>query len=136
MCGIAGVIHRGGTTGVGQEMTAMLQSLRHRGPDSTGFAMYGVSAPDYYVMRLKLAEQEDPPRRDLPGKSVDRVARRRRVRETRWNRHEGEDGGQNACDASHGSIQLPIHRGCGQKGVINKEKKGVFHPCQDLQILN
>jgi glutamate synthase domain-containing protein 1 len=59
MCGIAGLIHRDGATGVGQEMTAMLLSLRHRGPDSTGFAIYGVSAPDYYVMRLKLAEQED-----------------------------------------------------------------------------
>jgi len=59
MCGIAGVIHRGGATGVGQEMTAMLQSLRHRGPDSTGFAVYGVTAADEYVMRLKLAEAED-----------------------------------------------------------------------------
>jgi methylamine---glutamate N-methyltransferase subunit A len=59
MCGIAGLIHRTGATGVGKEMTAMLQSLKHRGPDSTGFAVYGVSSPDYYVMRLKLAEQED-----------------------------------------------------------------------------
>jgi len=40
-------------------MTAMLQSLRHRGPDSTGFAVYGATAPDEYVMRLKLAEHED-----------------------------------------------------------------------------
>jgi len=59
MCGIAGVIHRGGATDVGQEMTAMLQSLRHRGPDSTGFAVYGVTAPEEFVMRLKLAEAED-----------------------------------------------------------------------------
>lgn len=59
MCGIAGLIHRDGATGVGREMTAMLQSLRHRGPDSTGFAVYGLSAPDEYVMRLKLAEKED-----------------------------------------------------------------------------
>ena len=59
MCGIAGLIHRDGVTSVGQEMTAMLKSLRHRGPDSTGFAVYGASAPDEYVMRLKLAEQED-----------------------------------------------------------------------------
>ena len=57
MCGIAGLIHRAGVTGVGQEMTAMLLSLRHRGPDSTGFAVYGASTPDEYVMRLKLAEQ-------------------------------------------------------------------------------
>ncbi|MFO7478093.1 MAG: glutamine amidotransferase [Methyloceanibacter sp.] len=59
MCGIAGLIHRDGATNVGKEMTSMLLSLKHRGPDSTGFAVYGVSAPDYYVMRLKLAEQED-----------------------------------------------------------------------------
>jgi glutamate synthase domain-containing protein 1 len=59
MCGIAGLIHRDGASTVGKEMTAMLQSLRHRGPDSTGFAVYGVSTPDEYVMRLKLAEQED-----------------------------------------------------------------------------
>jgi glutamate synthase domain-containing protein 1 len=59
MCGIAGLIHRDGASAVGEEMTAMLQSLRHRGPDSTGFAIYGESAADEYVMRLKLAEQED-----------------------------------------------------------------------------
>jgi len=59
MCGIAGLIHRDGATSVGQEMTAMLRSLRHRGPDSTGFAVYGTSTPDEYVMRLKLAEHED-----------------------------------------------------------------------------
>ena len=59
MCGIAGLIHRDGVTNVGQEMTAMLKSLKHRGPDSTGFAVYGASSPNEYVMRLKLAEQED-----------------------------------------------------------------------------
>ena len=59
MCGIAGLIHRDGATSVGKEMTAMLLSLRHRGPDSTGFAVYGTSAPGEYVMRLKLAEAED-----------------------------------------------------------------------------
>ena len=41
MCGIAGLIHRDGATSVGKEMTAMLLSLQHRGPDSTGFAIYG-----------------------------------------------------------------------------------------------
>ena len=59
MCGIAGLIHRDGVTGVGREMTAMLKSLKHRGPDSTGFAVYGASTPNEYVMRLKLAEAED-----------------------------------------------------------------------------
>ncbi|HEX5931529.1 MAG TPA: glutamine amidotransferase [Methyloceanibacter sp.] len=59
MCGIAGLIHRDGVTSVGREMTAMLKSLKHRGPDSTGFAVYGASNPNEYVLRLKLAEQED-----------------------------------------------------------------------------
>jgi glutamate synthase domain-containing protein 1 len=59
MCGIAGLIHRDGVTSVGKEMTAMLKSLKHRGPDSTGFAIYGPSTANEYVMRLKLAEQED-----------------------------------------------------------------------------
>ena len=61
MCGIAGLIYRGKHGAIGQEMTAMLQSLRHRGPDSTGFALYGAADddPNTYVMRFKVAEQED-----------------------------------------------------------------------------
>ncbi len=59
MCGIAGLIHRGNSSDIGAEMTSMLQSLKHRGPDSTGFALYGNGASDQYVMRFKAAEQED-----------------------------------------------------------------------------
>jgi glutamate synthase domain-containing protein 1 len=59
MCGIAGLIHRGKTTNIGREMTAMLQSLKHRGPDSTGFALYGAPSNGHHVMRFKVAEQED-----------------------------------------------------------------------------
>ena len=40
MCGIAGLIHKGKKSNVGSEMTAMLQALKHRGPDSTGYAVY------------------------------------------------------------------------------------------------
>ena len=59
MCGIAGLIHRGKSANIGEELTAMLQSLRHRGPDSTGFALYGNPMPSKFVMRFKVAEQED-----------------------------------------------------------------------------
>lgn len=61
MCGIAGLIHRGKSGAIGKEMTAMLQSLKHRGPDSTGFALYGKpdKDPKTYVMRFNVAEQED-----------------------------------------------------------------------------
>ncbi|MEP0744908.1 MAG: glutamine amidotransferase, partial [Anderseniella sp.] len=59
MCGIAGLIHRKGTSNVGQEMTSMLQALKHRGPDSTGFAIYGEPEENTFVLRFKVAEQED-----------------------------------------------------------------------------
>ncbi len=59
MCGIAGLIHRGKTGDIGTEMTSMLQSLKHRGPDSTGFALYGKPHDSQLVMRFKVAEQED-----------------------------------------------------------------------------
>ena len=59
MCGIAGIIHRTKPGDIGKEMTSMLQSLKHRGPDSTGFAIYGPPTVDQHVMRFKVAEQED-----------------------------------------------------------------------------
>ena len=60
MCGIAGVIHKGKNANVGEELTAMLQSLKHRGPDSTGFALYHQKiTDDLFIMRFKVAEQED-----------------------------------------------------------------------------
>ena len=59
MCGIAGLIHRGSSGDIGAEMTTMLQALKHRGPDSTGFAIYGIPVESDHVMRFKVAEQED-----------------------------------------------------------------------------
>lgn len=42
MCGIAGVLYKDKKThNVGESLTAMLESLQHRGPDSAGFAIYG-----------------------------------------------------------------------------------------------
>ncbi len=60
MCGIAGLIWKGGQdSNIGSEMTDMLQSLKHRGPDSTGFALYGKPNEGDFVMRFKTAEQEE-----------------------------------------------------------------------------
>lgn len=59
MCGIAGLIWKGGKkSNVGSELTSMLQALKHRGPDSTGFALYGTATPDDFIMRFITAEQE------------------------------------------------------------------------------
>jgi methylamine---glutamate N-methyltransferase subunit A len=57
MCGIAGLIYRdgGGEHQVGRDMTAMLQAMKHRGPDSTGYALYR-PASEGYVMHVKLVE--------------------------------------------------------------------------------
>ena len=44
MCGIAGIISRNGEREIGSEMTRMLQSMKHRGPDSTGYALFGPRA--------------------------------------------------------------------------------------------
>lgn len=59
MCGIAGVIHCGKSGDIGREMTAMLRSMKHRGPDSTGFALYGEPKGGELVLRFKVAEQEE-----------------------------------------------------------------------------
>ena len=48
MCGIAGLIHKGKKSNVGGEMTAMLQALKHRGPDSTGM-LFMVSLKRVYM---------------------------------------------------------------------------------------
>ncbi len=59
MCGIAGIIHRNQTSDVGTEMTAMLQSMKHRGPDSTGYALFG-EPTGRILIRFKLADANDP----------------------------------------------------------------------------
>ena len=56
MCGIAGLIHKGKSTNVGKEMRNMLQSLKHRGPDSTGYALYGDNESKNYILRFKVGE--------------------------------------------------------------------------------
>ena len=57
MCGIAGLIHKGKTVNIGKELQDMLQALKHRGPDSTGFALYGQgNNQGDYIMRFKVGE--------------------------------------------------------------------------------
>jgi len=60
MCGIAGIIHKqaGKGANIGELMTSMLQALKHRGPDSTGYAMYGEDNGNQ-IMRFKVAEAAD-----------------------------------------------------------------------------
>jgi glutamate synthase domain-containing protein 1 len=84
MCGIAGIIYADGdgTREVGRDMTRMLQSMKHRGPDSTGYALFGPRSPSY-VMRYKLADANDP--RDFDFH--DRIRRNRFLVEQRLRRY-------------------------------------------------
>ena len=56
MCGIAGLIHRGKSSDVGKELQSMLQALKHRGPDSTGYALYADNDGQNFIMRFKVGE--------------------------------------------------------------------------------
>ena len=83
MCGIAGLIYRNGNGAhrVGRDMTLMLQSMKHRGPDSTGYALYrSPTAPSHdLVLRVKLA---DSARWDDID-AAENIRRRRREMEAR-----------------------------------------------------
>jgi glutamine phosphoribosylpyrophosphate amidotransferase len=56
MCGIAGrtLLEPGA---IGADLTAMMAAQRHRGSDSTGFALYGEPREDEYVVRALLADR-------------------------------------------------------------------------------
>jgi hypothetical protein len=58
MCGIAGIIYKDRSGDIGRDMTSMLQAMKHRGPDSTGYALYGEPS-DLLVMRFKLGDPNE-----------------------------------------------------------------------------
>jgi methylamine---glutamate N-methyltransferase subunit A len=78
MCGIAGIIYRDGARDIGRDMTRMLQSMKHRGPDSTGYALYGKPTGSV-VMRYTLADAND----DRDFDFSERLERNRREVEAR-----------------------------------------------------
>jgi glutamate synthase domain-containing protein 1 len=80
MCGIAGIIYRNGNGAqrIGRDITRMLQSMKHRGPDSTGVALYRTPTNDL-ILRVKLADASDLD--DITGAAD--VRRRRRETESR-----------------------------------------------------
>ena len=81
MCGIAGIIHRDGPADTGSEIARMLMSMKHRGPDSTGYALYGPPS-DQIVIRFKLADAND--KRDY--EFGERLQRHRAEVESRLNK--------------------------------------------------
>ena len=68
MCGICGIkLPEAGP--IGEHLVRMCQSMRHRGYDSTGFALYGPAKPDELILRLRVldARQSDAALAALEG---------------------------------------------------------------------
>jgi len=61
MCGIAGIMYKtkGTLGGTGKALIDMLDGCQHRGPDSTGFALYGATAEDCLRLRFFVGEDEE-----------------------------------------------------------------------------
>ena len=56
MCGIAGLIYKDKSVNIGTQLQGMLQALKHRGEDSTGYALYGDTDGKNFIMRFKVGE--------------------------------------------------------------------------------
>ncbi len=100
MCGIAGIIYRNDPGQLGLDMTRMLQSMKHRGPDSTGYALYGPTSPTVLV-RYKLADANDP--RDFDY--LDRLQRHQREVLSRVE----DDRRQGHLVRGRDRVRLPAH---------------------------
>ncbi len=63
MCGIAGILYKRGGTGrnspTGSALLDMLDGCQHRGPDSTGFALYGEPSDNQLRMRFFVGTGND-----------------------------------------------------------------------------
>src|SRR5688500_15948469 len=107
MCGIAGIIYRGRTGDVGRDMTRMLQSMRHRGPDSSGYALYGEPS-GLLVMRLKLRDPTE--HRDFDFS--ERLERNRREVEARLAKLGA------SIDRVHGESEYAYRASFGYSGEL------------------
>ncbi|MCP4329597.1 MAG: amidophosphoribosyltransferase [Alphaproteobacteria bacterium] len=64
MCGIAGIMykHVGAEQHAGKALIDMLDGCQHRGPDSTGFALYGPAEPDKLRLRFFIGSGDEAAR--------------------------------------------------------------------------
>ena len=69
MCGIAGVMFKHGQSGLstGQALIDMLDGCQHRGPDSTGFALYEEPSEGELKLRFLVEEDEGAAKESITG---------------------------------------------------------------------
>jgi len=126
MCGIAGIIYRNGGRDVGRDMTRMLQSMKHRGPDSTGYALFGPRAHGY-IMRFKLADANDP--RDF--EFADRIRRNRhqvmeRLRRIGAQVHELEEDSRERPDEP--MPEVGAVKGDDERAAADRQRRPAAQP--------
>lgn len=69
MCGIAGImLNRPGS--IGRDLVEMLDGCQHRGPDSTGFALYGEPHAHRLICRVYLGMSEASPQAKVLAEKV------------------------------------------------------------------
>src|SRR5436190_20873116 len=73
MCGIAGIMFKkqGSKAAVGRALIDMLDGCQHRGPDSTGFALYHDATPGQ--LRLRFIIGDGPAADKAVGRIKDRL---------------------------------------------------------------
>src|SRR5215213_6002990 len=62
MCGIAGILYKerdGQRRAIGQALIGMLDGCQHRGPDSTGFALYHETNGGHLRLRFFVGEGQE-----------------------------------------------------------------------------
>ena len=59
MCGIAGIMYKGKLLGTGQALIDMLDGCQHRGPDSTGFALYSPTGEGNLRLRFFVGQGDE-----------------------------------------------------------------------------
>lgn len=76
MCGLVGIFYKGGAEAhgpVGDVLVRMAQDLYRRGPDSTGFAVYGRSRPGTLVVRVDLERPDTEAAAELVAIAAEQV---------------------------------------------------------------
>ncbi len=76
MCGVSGIFHKKATPGrpapIGRDLVRMLDSMAHRGRDSTGFTVAGEATEADLIVRLRA---DDAPPEETAARVTDAVSR-------------------------------------------------------------
>ena len=88
MCGVSGILYKGtaarGSAPIGDDLVKMLESMAHRGRDSSGVTVAGEDQPEDLIVRVWTGDHADPS--DVQARAEEAVSRAGGVvgRSDRW----------------------------------------------------